>query len=156
MTPNDSKWLHLKFIFFEKATTFDEISILLLTNSLCSVFPATVLNFNLCCISFIVVSGSQFWTLFTEPNLVMFTFFGCWLHNFAFVLSFVLSSNIKQLCRMKIRYGSQGAPLELLTVCTFTWKQFKIWAGNSEHELLVKSKMEISQIQCGQAVLYEL
>ena len=33
-------------MLFEKATKFDEISILLLTNNLCSVFPATVLNFN--------------------------------------------------------------------------------------------------------------
>ena len=35
----------VKFVFFEKATKFDEIFILLLTNTSFSVFPARLLNF---------------------------------------------------------------------------------------------------------------
>ena len=47
----------VKFVFFEKATKFDEISVYFWPINLCSLFPATVLNSSLC------LSGSQSWNL---------------------------------------------------------------------------------------------
>ena len=40
-----TKGAFLKFVFFKKATKFDEIFTLLLTNTSFSVFPARLLNF---------------------------------------------------------------------------------------------------------------
>ena len=55
----------VKFVFFEKATTFDEISILLLTNKFMFLFPVSVLNTRL------VLSHS---TLFTEISQILANF----------------------------------------------------------------------------------
>ena len=75
---------NLKFVFFEKATKFDEISILLLTNK----FVLYVSWYN-----FEYQSGSQSWNFIhrdqQNPNKVYLFFFDA----DKFVLSFLLISN---------------------------------------------------------------
>ena len=82
--------LDLKFVFFEKATKFDEISILLLTNK----FVLYVSRYN-----FEYQSGSQSWNFihWDQPNPSKVYLF---LDTDKFVLSFLLISNKNQLCRV--------------------------------------------------------
>ena len=80
----------VKFVFFEKATKFDEISILLLTNR----FVLFVSRY-----SFEHQSGSQSWNFihWDQPNPSKV--YLC-LDTDKFVLSFLLISNKNQLCRI--------------------------------------------------------
>ena len=73
----------VKFVFFEKATKFDEISILLLTNKFV---------FFVSCYSFEHQSGSQSWNFiyWEQPNPSKVYLF---LDADKFVLSFLLISN---------------------------------------------------------------
>ena len=80
----------VKFVFFEKATKFDEIFILLLTNK----FMFFVSRY-----SFKHQSGSQSWNFmhWDQPNSSKDYLF---LDTDKFVLSFLLISNKNQLCRI--------------------------------------------------------
>ena len=80
---NDTKFFQLKFVFFEKATKFDKISILLLTNK----FEFFVSRY-----SFEHQSGSQSWNfiLCDQPNPSKVYLF---LGTDKFVLSFLLITN---------------------------------------------------------------
>ena len=82
----------VKFVFFEKATKFDEISILLLTNK----FVFFVSRY-----SFEHQSGSQSWNFihWDQPNPSKVYLF---LDTDKFVLSFLVSSNKNQL-NLKIK-----------------------------------------------------
>jgi hypothetical protein len=81
----------VKFVFFEKATKFDEISISLLTDK----FLFFVSRY-----SFEYQPGSQSWNFIhwdqTNPSKVYL-----FLDTDKFVLSILLISNKKQLCRIK-------------------------------------------------------
>ena len=80
----------LKFVFFEKATKFDKISFLLLTNN----FVLFVSRY-----SFEYQSGSQSWNFvhWDQPNPSKVCLF---LDTDKFILSFLLISNKNQLCRI--------------------------------------------------------
>ena len=82
-----SRYGVVKFVLFEKATKFDEISILLLTNKF--VFPVQFWT----TVWFLVL---ELYSLRSAKSLQILSF----LDTDKFVLSFLLISNKSQLCRI--------------------------------------------------------
>ena len=89
--PLQTLWIvKVKFVFFEKATKFDEISILLLTKK----FVFFVSRY-----SFEHQTGSQSWNFihWDQPNPTKVYLL---LDTEKFVLSFLLISNKNQICQI--------------------------------------------------------
>ena len=117
--------VNIKFVFFEKGTKFDEISILLLTNK----FVFFVSRY-----SFEHQSGSQSWNFIhwdqTNPSKVYL-----FLDADKFVLSFLLISNKNQLCCISRLNSSQMGLRGRHSNCLSNLLKVQNWEGNTEKQI---------------------